>query len=182
MYLPRPEVSWAQRILGSARTLVAIVLTALLASALTVHWSDALATSGARAEFPATAIPVTVEGTLVAAGDGLVALIERGSETPVAFTLSTDSQLMRQGQSVSTDTLRAGDSVRMTIDGRSGTVLQLQADTAAEPAFQVPGAAALLAALGLIAGATALAIRNLDRLPTLPTRPVATRLLAAAAR
>ena len=181
MYLHRPQTSWPEQIIASARTLAAVFVVALLASALTVRWSNALATGNTRAELPAAAIPVTVEGALVAAGDGMVALVEHGSESPVAFSLSTDTQLVRQGQPVAVDALRSGDTVRMTIDGRSGTVLRLHADPVAGPAFHVSGDAALLAALGLIAGATALAIRNLERLPTLPTRVVVTRLLPAGA-
>ena len=180
MYLHRPQASWSDRFLSSARTLAAVFLVALLASALTVRWSNALATGATRAELPA-AIPVTVEGTLVGAGDGLVALVEHGSDGPVAFRLSTDTQFVRQGQPVVVDALHEGDAVRMTIDGRTGTILRLHADPVAGPAIRVSGEAALLAALGLIVGATALAIRNLDRLPTLPTRVVAMRLLTAGA-
>ena len=75
-------------------------------------------------------------------------------------------------------TCRAGsDAVRATIDGRSGAVLQLTADPTAGAAFRVPGAAAFLAALGLIAGATALAWRNIERVPALPSRVAVSRLL-----
>jgi hypothetical protein len=49
------------------------------------------------------------------------------------------------------------------------------------PSIRVPGAAALLAAVGLIGGATALAIRNSERLPALSARVSAARLLPAAA-
>jgi hypothetical protein len=180
MYLHRPESSWPDRLLASARTLAAVFFVALLASALTVRWSNAFG-GDARAELPAAAVPVTVEGSLVAAGDGTVALVEHGSDAPVAFGLSTDTQFLRQGQSVAVDALRSGDAVRMTIDGRTGTVLRLSASPAAGPAILVSGEAALLAALGLIVGATALAIRNLERLPALPIRVVAPRLLPVGA-
>ena len=173
MYMHRPDSSWSTRLLGSARTLAAIILTALLASAVTVRWSDASATGitvfTPESEATVAAIPVTVEGTLVGASDGLVALIERGAESPVAFTVGQDAQLVRGEENVPLEELRSGDTVRMTIDGRSGSVLRLHAVPASQPAFplQVPGAAALLAALGLIGGATVLAIRNIDRLPRL---------------
>jgi hypothetical protein len=189
MYMHRPEPSWSTRLFASARTLAAIVVTALLASALTVRWSDASAT-GITVFAPengaaVAAVPVTVEGTLVGAGDGLVALVERGSDSPVAFSVGQDSRLVRGEEPIPLDALRAGDTVRLTIDGRSGSVLRLHAAPVSGPAFlpaaRVPGTAALLAALGLIGGATALAIRNIERLPALSARMSAARLLPAAA-
>ena len=124
-------------------------------------------------------MPVTVEGTLVGASDGLVAVVEHDAVSPVAFAVGQDARLVRGDEGVPLEALRAGDTVRMTIDGRSGSVLRLHAVPASHPVFpvQVPGAAALLAALGLIGGATALAIRNIDRLPALSTRSSMTRLL-----
>jgi hypothetical protein len=190
MYVHRPEPSWSTRVFGSARTLAAILLTALLASALTVRWSDASATGvtvvapGAAAAV--TAVPVTVEGTLVGASDGLVALVEHGAESPVAFSVGGDARLVRGDEAVPLEALRAGDTVRLTIDGRSGSVLRLHAAPVSGPAFlpsgRVPGAAALLAALGLIGGATALAVRNIAYLPALSARVSAARLLPVAAR
>jgi hypothetical protein len=189
MYLHRPEPSWSTRLFGSARTLAAIVVTALLASALTVRWSDASAT-GVTVFTPAagaavTAVPVSIEGTLVGAGDGLIALVEHGAESPVAFSVGQDARLVRGEEPVHLEALRAGDAVRLMIDGRSGSVLRLHAAPVSGPAFlpsaRVPGAAAFLAALGLIGGATALAIRNIERLPALSARDSALRLLPAAA-
>src|ERR687898_338098 len=178
MYVHRPEPSWSTRLLASARTLAAIILTALLASALTVRWSDASAT-GVTVFAPedgaaVAAVPVTVEGTLVGASDGLVALVEHGADSPVAFSVGQDARLVRGEEAVPLEALRAGDTVRLTIDGRSGSVLRLHAVPASRPAFlpsvRVPGSAALLAALGLIGGAAALAIRNIERLPALSSR------------
>ena len=189
MYLHRSESSWSTRLFGSARTLAAIIVTALLASALTVRWSDASA-NGVTIFTPESgaavaAVPVTVEGTLVGASDGLVALVEHGADSPVAFSVGQDAQLVRGEEAVPLESLRAGDTVRMTIDGRSGSVLRLHAAPVSGPAFlpsaQVPGTAAFLAALGLIGGATALAIRNGVRLPVLSARVSAVRLLSAAA-
>ena len=189
MYAHHPEPSWSARLVGSARTLAAIVITALLASALTVHWSDASATgvtvftpeSGAAV----AAMPVTVEGRLVGASDGFVALVEHGANSPVAFSVGQEAHLVRGDERVPLEALRAGDTVRMTIDGRSGSVLRLHAAPVVGPAFlaapRVPGAVAFMAALGLIGGATALAIRNMERLPALSSRVSATRLLPAAA-
>jgi hypothetical protein len=190
MYVHCSEPSWSTRLFGSARTLAAVILTALLASALTVRWSDASA-NGITVFSPQTgaavaAVPVAVEGTLVGASDGLVALVEHGAESPVAFSVGPDARLLRGEELVPLEALRAGDIVRLTIDGRSGSVLRLHAAPVSGPAFlpsgRVPGAAALLAALGLIGGATALAIRNSERLPALSARvSSATRLLPAAA-
>jgi hypothetical protein len=172
MYMHRPEPSWSTRLFASARTLAAIVVTALLASALTVRWSDA----------SATGITVFAPEN---AGDGLVALVEHGSDSPVAFSVGQDSRLVRGEEPIPLEALRAGDTVRLTIDGRSGSVLRLHAAPVSGPAFlpaaRVPGTAALLAALGLIGGAAALAIRNIERLPALSARMSAARLLPAAA-
>ena len=92
---------------------------------------------------------------------------------------------MRGEEAVPLEALRAGDTVRLTIDGRSGSVLRLHAAPVSGPAFlssaRVPGTAAFLAALGLIGGATALAIRNSERLPRFSARVSAVRLLSAAA-
>jgi len=189
MYLHRPQPSWSTHLFGSARTLAAIVLTALLASALTVRWSDASANGVTvftpQAESAVAAVPVTVEGTLVGASDGLIALVEHGAKSPVAFSVSQDARLVRGEESVPLEALRAGDSVRVTVDGRSGSVLRLHAAPVSGPAFlpsaRVPGTAAFLAALGLIGGAIALAIRNSERLPALSARVSASRLLPAAA-
>lgn len=185
MYVLESQPSWPARISGSLRTLIAIVITALLASALTVAWSDAMATSvtGAVPQrgIQTTEIPVAVEGTIVGAADGIVALIERGADSPVAFTVADNATLLRDGQAVPLDELRSGDTVRVTINGLTGDVLRLQATPATAPLFRVPGMAALLAAIGLIAGATALAIRNIDRLPVMPSRVVMPRLLPVAA-
>src|SRR5215213_7632980 len=189
MYSHRPEPSWSTRLFCSARTLAAIVLTALLASALTVRWSDASATAVTvftpEAGAAVAAMPVTIEGKLIGASDGLIALVEHGAESPVAFAVGPDARLLRGEEAVPLEALRAGDTVRMTIDGRSGSVLRLHAAPVSGPAFlpsaQVPGTAALLAALGLIGGATTLAIRNSERLPVLSARVSAVRLLSAAA-
>jgi hypothetical protein len=190
MYAHRPEPTWSARFIGSARTLVAIVLTALVASALTVRWSDASAT-GVTVFTPevgaaVAAVPVSVEGRLIGASNGLIALVENGGDSPVAFSVGQEADLVRGGERVSLEALRAGDTVRMTIDGRSGTVLRLHAAPVSGPAFlpapRVPGAVAFMAALGLIGGATALAIRNIERLPTLSSRVSVARLLPATAR
>ncbi|MDF3037563.1 MAG: hypothetical protein K0Q71_269 [Thermomicrobiales bacterium] len=187
MYLHRPEPSWSTRLFGSARTLAAIIITALLASALTVRWSDAAAT-GATIFTPergttVAAMPVTVEGAIVGAGDGLVALVEKGAESPVAFSVGAEAQIVRGGENVPLDALRVGDSVRVTIDGMTGSVYRLHAEPVGATIFppSIPGSFALLAAVGFIAGAAALAIRNLDRLPALHARGAATRLLPVAA-
>jgi hypothetical protein len=135
MYLHRPEETVISRLCGSARTLVAIVVTAVLASALTVYWSDASAT-GSLSVTPGinaavTAVPVAVEGTVVGASDGLLAVVEHGAQSPVAFPVGQDAQLARQGQPVPLDALRPGDMVSMTIDGTSGSVLRLLAQPVA---------------------------------------------------
>jgi hypothetical protein len=185
MYQHQPRQTWSSRILGSARTLAAIIITALLASALTVRWSDASATSVTTFvplhSATMAGIPVTIHGTVVGASDGMVAIVEDGAESPVAFPVSDSASVLRGGEAVALDALRVGDTVNLTVDGLSGQVQRLHASPAGDAAFipYVSGTAAFLAALGLIAGATALAIRNLDRLPALSFRLPATRLLHA---
>jgi hypothetical protein len=153
---------------------------------LTVYWTDASATSATVLALPSSAaidsVPVTIEGSVVGASDSLIAVIEHDSDEPVAFPVNTDASLTRAGQVVPLDALRVGDTVRMTIDGRSGDVLRLHAIPPAGAPFllRVPGSAALLAALGLIAGATALAILNIDRLPQPAARFQGARILHAA--
>jgi hypothetical protein len=117
-------------------------------------------------------MPVTVEGAIVGAGDGLVALVEKGAESPVAFSVGAEAQIVRGVEDVPLDALRVGDSVRVTIDGMTGSVYRLHAEPVSGSAFpaHVPGSVALLAAVGFIAAAALLAIRNLDRLPAFPAR------------
>jgi hypothetical protein len=175
MYVSRPQRSWTQRVLGSARTIAAFTLTAILAIALFAHWNEATATNAPAFILPndasVTGIPVAIEGTVVGASDGLLALTENGSTQPVAFPVNSAASLVRDGQNVPLEALRVGDTVRMTIDGGSGQVLRLHATPAPSPfAIRVPGAVALMAALGLIAGGATLAIRNRSQLPALPQR------------
>lgn len=176
MYLSTPRRSWASRLLGSARTLVAVAIIAVLAVVMIARWSDASANSAhtftplSSADIPS--LPVAIEGTVLGTSESAVALLERGSDSPVAFPLHEDAYLVRADQAIAIDALRAGDAVRMTIDGRTGQVLNLVATPAARSPFaiRVPGAVALLAAVGLIVAGTALAIRNIERLPVLPYR------------
>lgn len=175
MYVSRPQRSWTHRLLGSARTIAAFTLTAVLALALFAHWNEATATNAPAFILPNDAavagIPVAIEGTVVGASDSLLALTENGSTQSVAFPVNTAASLVRDGQNVPLEALRVGDSIRMTIDGSSGQVLRLHATPAfTQFAIRVPGAIALMAALGLIAGGTVLAIRNRAQLPALPQR------------
>lgn len=175
MYVSRSQRSWTDRLLGSARTIAAFTLTAVLALALFAHWNEATATNAPAFVLPNDAsvagIPVAIEGTVVGASDGLLALTEDGSAQPVAFPVNTAASLVRDGQNVPLEALRVGDSVRMTIDGSSGQVLRLHATpVASKGIIRVPGAVALMAALGLIVGGAALAIRNRAQLPALPQR------------
>lgn len=178
MYVSRPNRSWSQRLISSARTIAAITLTAILALALFAHWNEATATNAPAFVLPNEAaiagIPVAIEGTVVGASDGLLALTEIDSTQPVAFPVNSAANLVRDGQNVPLEAMRVGDSVRMTIDGSSGQVLRLHATPApSQFAIRIPGAIALLAALGLIAGGAVLAIRNRGQFPALPQRMAA---------
>ena len=185
MYQHLPQPSVLTRLFGSARTLTAILLTALLASALTVRWSDAMATNAPVAPMAigqaSLEVPVTIEGSVVGASSGHVALVEQGSDSAVAFPIADVASLTRAGQPVGIDALRVGDTVQMTVDASTGQVLHLEAAPASSIApIYVPGAVALLAAVGLIAGAAALAIVNTRHLPALPARFHNSRLLPEA--
>ena len=188
MYRHRPPVTWPERILGSARTLAAIAITTVLATAMIARWNDAAATSVTtftpQADTEVAGVPIAIEGRVVGAGNGLVAILERGGDAPVAFPVNDGASLMRSGQAVSLEDLRVGDAVRMTIDGRSGQVLRLHATPSAPATIvpRVPDAVALLAAIGLIAGATTLAILNVHRLPPLSVHLPALRLHPQGAR
>lgn len=184
MYLPKPATPWFERLRASSRTLAAVIVTGLLVLVLSVQWNAASATGVStfvpRQSAPIAGIPVSVEGSVVGASDGMVALVEYGATDPVAFPVNDAASLMRDGQPVALDALRVGDTVRMTIDGLTGQVLRLHADPASTgTGLHVPGTLAFLAALGLIAGGTALALLNLDRLPALPARLPAMRLSPA---
>jgi hypothetical protein len=186
MYMHHRPSTWLERAIGSARTLTAIVLTAILASLLTVYWSDAAATgdpdAALRFQSGLTTIPVSLEGTIVGAGDGLVAIVERGAEAPVAFAVDGAAPLLRDGQPIALEELRNGDVVRLTIDGLTGSVLRLHATPASTGlAIRVSDSMALLAAIGLIGAGALLAIRNSDRLPRMAYRVGAARLAPAAA-
>lgn len=157
----------------------------MLAAALAAHWSSQVSATGSPIAPTALAaqapvVPVSIDGTVVGVSDGRIAVQERSATAPVAFLLSPDSHIVRGGESVPADALVAGDSVRMTIDGRSGAVLRLDAAPVAGFVLAVPDVAAFLASLGLIAGATALAMLNRDRLPALSARRAAPRLLPVA--
>jgi hypothetical protein len=187
MYQHRPQPSVRTRIFNSVsvRTLTAILLTALLASALTVRWSDAMATDAPLAPVMVSQqsleVPVTIEGSVVGASSGHVALVEQGSDSAVAFPIADAASLTRAGQHVGLDALRVGDTVQMTVDASTGQVLHLEAAPAASMApIYVPGAVALLAAVGLIAGAAALAIVNTRHLSGLPARFYGSRLMPEA--
>lgn len=73
---------------------------------------------------------VPVGGTIVAVGDGLLGVQEASTSTAVSFMLGAETLLTRDGEAAAVDDLRAGDRVRMTVDGRTGQILQLRADAA----------------------------------------------------
>src|SRR5689334_14248009 len=99
MYVSRSQRSWTHRLVGSARTIAAFTLTLVLALALFAHWTDATATNAPAFTLPndaaVTGIPVAVEGTVVGASDGLLALTEDGSTQPVAFSVNSAANLVR---------------------------------------------------------------------------------------
>lgn len=73
------------------------------------------------------ALLVPVEGTVVAAGEGLLGVHETGAAFPVSFMMGTGAFLTRDAQTATRADLRAGDRVRMTVDGRTGQIIELRA-------------------------------------------------------
>lgn len=125
---------------------------------------------GARMAVPV--IPVQVSGTVVAAGDGLLGVHEAHAVAPVSFTLGGDALLIRDGAAAEVDDLRAGDHVRMTVDGRTGRILQLRADPVAAGWRTRLDTLGPLAALALVASLGFLAARRWVPIrPTLRPRP-----------
>ena len=104
---------------------------------------------------PAPAL-VAISGTVVARGDGLLAVRERGGEGTVAFMIG-GALLTREGDPVTLDALHRGDDVRMVVDGRTGQVLRLQAEPGSTG---VAGTPAAIAALALVAAAILLVRRQ----------------------
>ena len=148
------------------RWLVATLLTLVAVSFQVVHAAratdgGAVASGATRAPAPAQAavpvLPVDVRGTIVASRDGLLGVHEDGATAPVSFPLDDRALLVRDGGAAAIDDLRAGDLVRMTIDGQTGRVLQLQAapaDGTWRDRLDTAGPLAVIAlvvALGLLA-------------------------------
>ena len=119
------------------RWLVALTLAAGLVVLQIVHAARVTGSEAAPAPAapigPAPATPallVDASGVVVAVGGGLLAVRERTDAAPVAFAAGTDTLVTRDGASTDLDALRPGDTVRMTVDGRAGRVLQVRADAA----------------------------------------------------
>ena len=106
-------------------------------------------------------LPVDARGTVLGLNEGGIVVQEPNGAGPVAFPVALGLVVTRGGAAVPVGELRAGDSIAMTIDGRSGSVLRADATAAAAPfPFAPSGEAALLASLGLIGGGVALVTRR----------------------
>jgi len=118
-------------------------------------------------------MPVDIDGTVLGIGQSGIVVQETNSTVPVAFPAALGLVVTRSGSAVPVNALRAGDSISMTIDGRTGSVLHADATAAPAPLpFAPSGEAALLASLGLIGGGAALAARHRKALPRMVTRRV----------
>lgn len=113
-------------------------------------------------------VPVAVTATLLGVVDGRLAVQETAGAKPVAFPIAADAAIVRGGDPVALDALRPGDELRMTVDGRTGSVLRLDADPRPGPRFAPAGEVALLAALGFVGGAATLVVRQRRPRPLLP--------------
>jgi hypothetical protein len=151
---------WTQAVhLTIIAVLVGLVLAARPAAASIVRVAPGAPATEPQAipsTAPAPAL-VAISGTVVARGDGLLAVRERGGERAVAFMINGGALLTREGDPVTLDALHRGDDVRMVVDGRTGQVLRLQAEPGSTG---VAGTPAAIAALALVAAAVLLVRRQ----------------------
>jgi hypothetical protein len=160
------------------RWVVACCLTVLVISLQVVQAARATGGGGAAArpddpapgETPAAvaALLVPVDGTVVAAGDGLLGVQEARTSAAVSFMLGSETLLTRDGAAAAVDDLRTGDRVRMTVDGRTGRILQLRATGAPGGWAERLDTLGPIAALALILTVGLLAARRWQASRALP--------------
>ena len=115
--------------LGHSRWFIGVVLGAQ-ALALLLAFSPSSSRSATAADHAAGQLRspmVEVSGRVVAVGVGVVGVREAGGEQPVAFMVNGQTRVKRAGDAAPVSALRAGDAVRMTVDGRTGVVQALRA-------------------------------------------------------
>ena len=119
------------------------------------------------AGLPAGAIPVEISGDVAAVRGDLLGVVETGQSSPVGFTLVDATIVVRDGRAAVATDLRPGDAVRLVIDGRTGQVATLRAETAPAGTSLVAGArdaAVLVPLLVLVAAVCFARVRQGARL------------------
>lgn len=105
-------------------------------------------------------MPVEVSGTVVMNGDSRLGVLERGSDAAVAFMVNETTTVVRNGRSATVADLRPGDSVRMTVDGRTGQVVAMRSVPAGAATLLGRQALAWLAPTALVVVASVLFARR----------------------
>lgn len=157
-----------------APTLTFAVLLSVFAFTFAVDDPVSAAESLPAANLDAAVVPVAVTGEVLGPVPGGIAIQEPQGLGPVAFPAAAGLEVTRDGVSVPLTELRAGDTVRMTVDGRTGALLRADAE-APRPPVAPSGEAALLASVGLI-GAGALLVSRRRQGPLGPADRGARRL------
>lgn len=148
-----------------------LALIAALVGGLTI--SPALvAADDAASTGPSAPVPVEINGKVVAVRGDQLGVLEAGAEQPVAFTFRPETRIERGGERVAASELHPGDTIRMTIDGRSGTIDIVRAAPQSDP-FGAAGTATWLVPLVVVTAAITFA--RVCRRPTLPAPPATRR-------
>lgn len=140
--------------LGAAAGALVLAVTLLIAS---------LSPGRATAANPSSATPrspmVEISGRVVAIGAGVLGVRETGGQQPVAFMVDGRTRVVRDGEAAVVDDLRAGDAIRMTVDGRTGRVEALRAAPRATGPLPSRHDVAWIAALTIVGAASVLFAR-----------------------
>ncbi len=105
------------------------------------------------------ASPATIDGTLIGAGGGRVAIAQPG-QPRAEHRLADDAPVARDGAESALAALMVGDRVRLTVDPATGLVIALDASPASRPLPTLP-----LVALALIPPILAALVLNRRRAP-----------------
>ncbi len=139
-----------------------------------------VATAGPAPAVPATpALLVSVSGSVVGVGDGLLGVQQTGAAGPVSFMIGADTLVTRDGRTAPISSLRPGDALAMTVDGQTGRVLQLRAEAASASWVERVGAVGPLAAVALVIAAALLLARHRGTAWAVLPAPSTRRLLAS---
>jgi uncharacterized protein YpuA (DUF1002 family) len=103
---------------------------------------------------------LTVTGTVVGRDGSVVAVRESAGSRPTSFMVGSGTRVTRSGKYAQAKDVREGDTVRMTVDPRTGWVGKIDAEPAPSGSKGWVTWAGLLGALALIGAAAALFARR----------------------